>query len=131
MKRYPYDKSRIYLSAVITGLSIVLASMLLFREPVLMLFYFLLTLATTITTFLLKKRFYPLLTTEKSEAENQQHEEKQTAWKTLLPALSMLLAFLLVPLFLAWLLPDIWFILIVSFTSGVSISEILLYIQTR
>jgi uncharacterized protein (TIGR02246 family) len=54
------------------------------------------------------------------------------SWKILMLVFCMLLAALFVPLFLAWVLPsEAWFVLIVSFTSGVSIAEVLLYLHMR
>lgn len=129
-KGYPYSKSRVYLSAAIVILSVFLALTML--ETVSQLLYYLFsTLIATIATFLLKMRLYPLITSREPETENQT-ETNHAPWKALLLAFSMLLLFLLVPLLFAGLLTGpVWFILIVSFTSGVSISEIVFYFQTR
>lgn len=130
-KGYPYSKSRVYLSAAIVILSVFLALTML--ETVSQLLYYLFsTLIATVATFLLKMRLYPLITSQKLETEQDQTETNHAPWKALLLAFSMLLLFLLVPLLFAGLLTGpVWFILIVSFTSGVSISEIVFYFQTR
>ena len=131
MKRYPYSESRVYLSAVIAGLSIILALALLLGQPILMIYYFLSTIIATVITFLLKRRLYTFISTDKNEEKTRENEER-TPWKALLLALLMSLAFLVAPLLLAQILSGtVWFIMIASFTSGVSISEIILYLQMR
>ena len=131
MKRYPYPESRVYLSGVIAGLSIILALTLMLDQPLLMLYYSLSTMAATGVTLLLKKRLYTLLlndTDDKGTRETEDH----TPWKTLLLTLLMSMAFLIAPLLLTQILSaTVWFIMIISFTSGVSLSEIILYLQMR
>ena len=131
-KSYPYSKSRVYLSAVIAILSAFLALTLLSETVLLLLYYLFSTLIATVATFLLKMRLYPFIASQKLETERDQTEPNHAPWKALLLACSMLLLFLLIPLLLAGFLSGpIWFTLIVSFTSGVSISEIVFYFQTR
>ena len=131
MNRYPYPENRVYLSAAIAGLSIILALALLLNQPILTIYYFLSTIMFTATTFLLKRRLYTFLRMEKTEEKKRQTEER-TPWKALLLVLLMSLALLLGPLLFAEILSGpVWFIMIVSFTSGVSISEIVLYLQMR
>lgn len=129
-KGYPYSKSRVYLSAAIAILSVILALTLL-RENVSWLVYYLFsTFIATVATFLIKTRLYPIIMSQKLETEQDQNKANQAPWRTLLPAFSMMLLFLLVPLLLAGFLGGaIWFIVIVSFTSGVSLSEIVFYFQ--
>jgi hypothetical protein len=58
--------------------------------------------------------------------------EERTPWKALLLVFFMSLALFIAPLLSAQILGGpIWFIMIVGFTSGVSISEIILYLQMR
>lgn len=128
-ERYPYSKNRVILSAVIALLSTILALALLLRDTILMLYYFLAMILVAIVTFFLKKRFYPLLIAEKLQVEPE-NKLNGASWKTLLLAFFMLIGFIAVPLLLAgFLSASLWFIMITSFTSGVSISEIALYIQ--
>ena len=131
MKRYPYPEKRVYLSAAIAGLSIILALALLSNQPVLIIYYFFSTITFTVITFLLKKRLYTFILMDENE-ENSHKNEDRAPWKAMLLVLLMSLAFLIAPLLLAGILSGpIWFIMIVSFTSGVSISEIILYIRMR
>lgn len=129
-ERYPYSRNRVFLSAIIAILSTILALTLIISDIILMLYYFIGTSIVTIITFLLKKRLYLLLVTEnrKDETEN---EMKGSSWKMLLVAFTMLMGFIVIPLLLAGFLdPYLWFIMITSFMSGVSISEIAIYIQS-
>lgn len=131
MKRYPYPESRVYLSGVIAGLSIILALTLMLDQPLLMLYYFLSTLAATGVTLLLKRRLYTLLLND-ADDEGTREPEDRTPWKILLLTLLMSMAFLIAPLLLTQILSaTVWFIMIASFTSGVSLSEIILYLQMR
>ena len=131
MKRYPYPEKRVYLSAAIAGLSIILASALLSNQPILIIYYFFSTITFTVITFLLKKRLYTFILMDENE-ENADKNEDSAPWKAMLLVLFMSLALLVAPLLFAGILSGpIWFIMIVSFTSGVSISEIILYLQMR
>lgn len=131
MRRYPYPERRVYLSAVIAGLSIILALALLSSQPVRIVYYFLLTIIFTVITFLLKRRLYTLILMDKDEEESLKNEEG-TPWKALLLVFSMTLVSLIAPLLFAEILMGpVWFIMIISFTSGVSISEIVLYFRMR
>lgn len=127
-RSYPYPKSRVYLSVAIAILSVFLALTLLRENVFLLLNYLFLTLIATFATFLLKVHLYAFITSQKLETKESQTEMNHTPWKELLLAFIMLLLFLLVPLLLAGFVSGpIWFILLVSFTSGVSISEVVLY----
>lgn len=129
--QYPYSKNRVYVSVVIFLLSLVLVVTLLEGDLFLMLYYFISTFILTAATFLLKVRLYPLLTEEPTQTQPSKNEGEKTMWKTFLLALSMLIVAFLIPLLLAgFLSPVVWFILLISFTSGVSISEIIFYLKT-
>lgn len=130
IKRYPYTKRRVLLSAIIAAISTVFALSLLFYDTVLVLYYFFSTFIVAIITYFLKKRLYPLLITE-NQAKIES-ETKRSPWKMLLITFFMLVGFIGLPLLLAGLLSGpSWFIVITSFISGVNISEIVLYIQAR
>ena len=119
------------MSGVIAGLSIILALTLMLDQPLLMLYYFLSTLAATGVTLLLKRRLYTLLLND-ADDEGTREPEDRTPWKILLLTLLMSMAFLIAPLLLTQILSaTVWFIMIASFTSGVSLSEIILYLQMR
>jgi len=131
MKSYPYPEKRVYLSAVIAGLSIVLTSALLSNQPILIIYYFVSTIIFTVITFLLKKRLYTFILRDENE-ENADENEDRASWKAMLLVLLMSLAVFVAPLLLAGIISaPIWFIMIASFASGVSISEIILYLQMR
>lgn len=114
-------------------LSLILALMMLLNESILMLLYYsFFTIILTVATFLLKIWLYPFLTTEKSETEKNQAEKDRTPWKAILLVFSILIVLIIVPLLLArFLTGPLWFILILSFTTGVSISEVAIYFHTR
>ena len=132
-RRYPYSKSRVYLSTIMTISSLILALTLLLEESILMLlYYFFFTIILTVATFLLKVRLYAFLMREKFETEKNQARIDRTPWKALLLVFCMLIAFVTIPLLLAGFLSGVlWVILILGFTTGVSISEIVLYFHTR
>jgi len=133
-RRYPYSKNRVYLSIVIVVLSLLLVALVLQSYPALVLQYLiycsLSTLVFTIATFHLKRRLYPILA--ESQAEESETKTWPMTWKTLLLIFLMLIAPISVPLLLAGLLGGAgWFILMTSFISGVSFSEILFYLYAR
>lgn len=128
---YPYSKNRVYASFAIFLTSLVLAVLLLWGNLNLMLYYIASTIMMTIATFLVKTRLYVSMTRESSEEDPRQNKEDKTGWKMLIIALLMLIGAVAIPMVLAGLLSgESWFILMISFTSGVSISEIILYLQT-
>jgi hypothetical protein len=129
--RYPYSKNRVYVSFVIFVLSLVLVAMLLQDDPFVMLYYVVSTIILTFATFLLKTRLYPLITEQPTREQPRKNEGDKTSWRVLLLAFFIVVASFVIPLLLALILnPAIWFILILGFTSGVSISEIIFYLQT-
>ncbi len=127
--QYPYSTSRVFLSTIIALLSAFLALTLLMNDTIFVLYYCFLTSIATIITFILKKRLYPLLATDyQPDTDNS---TKQSTWKMLLAAAFMLIGAIVLPLLLAeFLSGPLWFVMITSFISGVSISEIALYLQT-
>lgn len=129
--KYPYSKSRVYFSVLISAFSLVLALQLL-PTPALILCYFASTAIIATITFLLKRRYFYTKTTEAHQTVADKNVEKRTSWKLLILFFSVMILILVSPLFLASFLdPNTWFILMVSLTSGVSISEILLYVYMR
>ena len=128
--QYPYSKNRVLLSALITILSTGLALTLLQYYLLWVLYYLLATLAITVITYVLKQRLYALMLTAQDNQTEDDKETKRSSWKSLLVAFVMLLGFVATPLLLAGFLdPTSWFILITGLMSGVSLSEIALYLQ--
>lgn len=131
-RSYPYSKSRVFFNAIVAILSAILAFTLLANDLALMLYYLLSTSLITIATFLLKTHLYPKISEQKFETELEQTETNHTPWRMLLLTLGTLIALLIVPLLLARILSGpIWFVLIVSFMSGTSISEIIFYLSYK
>ena len=129
-EQYPYSKNRVYLSGIIAVLSIALAFTLLSSNLLLMLCYFLATSALTFIIYHMKKRLYPRIITEEDQAEDES-QLKLTSSKMMLIIFLMLIGFISIPLLLAGFIGGAaWFIMITSFTSGVSISEVLLFIRS-
>lgn len=131
MKRYPYPENRVYLSAAIAALSIILALALSSNQPIVIIYYLFSTVVFTVATFLLKKQIYGLLSADKDDEKTSEAGER-TPWKAVLLVLFMSLAVIVAPLLLTQVLSAMaWFVLIVGFMSGVSISEVILYLQMR
>jgi L-asparagine transporter-like permease len=125
---YPYHKNRVYLSAVITLISVGLAITLLKEEFMLIIYYITLTFILTIISLLLKMRLYYMMEETKERQDETEIKPNSAAWKTLLYVLLISLTLFSFPLLLAGFLSGpLWFISIISFTSGVSISEIILF----
>jgi hypothetical protein len=128
-RQYPYSKNRVFLSVIIAALSTFLALTLLLSDLNSVLTYFFSTFIFAAITFFLKKRLYSYLITDDTQVENE-NERKSAPWKMLLITFLMLIGFIAIPMLLAGFVTGvIWFIVVTSFTSGVSISEIILYIQ--
>lgn len=129
-QQYPFSRKRVFLSAIIVILSALLALPLLSIDLFLVLYYFIGTFLFTAVTFSLKRRLYPKL--DSGNAESDDDEKGLSSWATFLITFFMLIGFIAIPMLLAGLLSGpAWFIVIVSFTSGVSLSEIILYLQSR
>jgi hypothetical protein len=132
---YPSRMSGVYLSSIVAVWSVILALLLLQNVP-LLAYYLLTTAIITASMFVLKMHLYtrPKLAETQTNKEQMsvKGEKRPGSWKTLMLVFCMLLAALFVPLFLAWVLPsEAWFVLIISFTSGISIAEVLLYLHMR
>lgn len=128
--KYPYSKSRIYLSVVLAVLSLVLALQLL-PTPVLILYYFASTFVIATIIFILKKRYFYTKKPETHQRVANENLENRISWKLLILLFSVMIIIMVFPLFLAPVHPYAWFILMVSLTSGISISEIILYVCMR
>ena len=130
--RYPYTRMRVYTSVVTFVLSIILVVLLLWNDLLHFAYYFISTLAVSSVVFLLEARFLSVAASRLSGESVSQAEKGASQWKRLLLLLAILLSSLIVPLLLAqFLTPEVWFVLLISFTSGASIAEIVFYVHTR
>ena len=128
--RYPHGKSRVYLSATLTVLSIILAFLAL-RSLLSFLYYLGLTIVLVAVVLVLKMRFFSVEMSESSDEESSETESKMQSWKSLLILFGVLIISILLPLLLARFHPEIWFIGLISYISGVSVAEILFFLITR
>jgi len=128
--RYPHGKIRVYLSATLTVLSIILAFLLL-RSLLSFLYYLGLTIVLVAVFLVLKMRFFSVEMSESSEEESSETASKMQNWKSLLILFGVLIISILLPLLLARFHPEIWFIGLISYISGVSVAEILFFLITR
>lgn len=130
-RKYPHSTSRFYLSALTALLSVILA-LLLLQDSILSLYYFVSTLLMTIITFILRTRLFSAGTPKHSEKELFETEKSDSTFGMLILMLFALLAFVVIPILLVRVLdPYTWFILIISLTSGVSIAEVLFYLNIK
>ena len=131
-RRYPHTSLRVYISAVTSALFVILAVLLLQSNLIYFLYYFICTFLIAATVFLLDIHFLLVRASKPSGEKILPTEKGASQWKAFLLLFCILLVSLIVPLFLAQVLsPEIWFVLIISFTSGTSIAEIFFYLRTR
>jgi len=129
--KYPYTRARVFISVATAALSVILAVLLLEGMPILLLYYILCTFLIAATIFMLNVRMLSIRM-KSLEEQSLQTEKGASQWKALILLFCMLLLFMFAPLLLTRVLsPEIWFIIIVSFTSGASIAEIFFYLKTR
>jgi len=131
-RRYPFSRTRVYISAVTSVLSVILAVLLLQGNLIHFLYYFICTLLIAPAIFVFNVRFLIAKASKPSREKILPTEKGASQWKTLLLLFGILIVSMIVPLFLAQVLPpEIWFVLIISFTSGASIAEVLFYFHMR
>jgi len=129
-RKYPANIAQLYLSVVTAVLSIALALMLL-ETLMLLLSYFITTFIVTAVTFFIKLHLLAIGTREAPETDTQ-YPKRTPRWKAPILFFLLLIVCIFLPLFLAGFLnPYVWFIFMVSFTSGLSIAEILLHIYIQ
>lgn len=130
--RYPYARARVYISVATAILSVILTALLLGKTPVWLLYYSICTFLIAAIIFMLNVRLLSIRLLKFSREERLQTDKGSSQWKALILLFGLLLVFLFVPLLLTRVLPpEIWFIIMASFTSGASIAEIFFYLQTR
>jgi len=132
-KRYPYSRNRVLINLGIAASSLILALILLSSDVISLLLYLMSTSVFVIVTLLLKRILYPKVIAADSGQEDLSGSDKPTPfWKTAIPAFLLLLGFVAAPLLLAGLVPGvIWFITMISFTTGIGVSEIVFYVQSK
>lgn len=128
--RYPHGKVRVYLSAIMTVLSIILA-LLLLKSLLSFLYYLGLTIVLIAVVLVLKIRFLRMEVSGAREENESETESKMQNWKSLLILFGVLIMSISLPLLLARFHPEIWFIGLISYISGVSVAEILFFLITR
>lgn len=135
--KYDFSKVRVYLNAAVAILAIVFSVSILTRllQIMLLAYYFGLTVVVTFLMFKIK-----VLLIFKAQETNQkkeqpfaigQIEDKTYAKKRQILFLMGLITLLLIlPLILVFVLePTYWFVSFTSFVTGVSLSEIVLYLS--
>lgn len=127
--KYPHGKVRVYWSVAITVSSTILA-LLVLKSPLLLLSYLIFTLILAAIVLLLKMRFLSMRRPDLSEESTETVSWAQR-WGPLLSLFVVMIAFVSLPLLLAKFNPQIWFVSLVSYSSGMSIAEALFFLKTR
>ena len=131
-RSYPYSSNRVLVNVIVAVLSLILALTLLSSDTILLLYYLAASSVFTIITLFLKRYLYRKVIAADSEHESEAENDKRSFWRTLLTTFLLLFAFIAAPLLLAGFLSgEIWFVIMVSFTTGIGISEIILVAQVR
>jgi len=129
---YPFSKARVYFNAI-SGLLVFSIStylLIVYSTFVLLAFYFALSLIVTLISFKLK--LHILHRMYKNELETVKEEtEKSQKWILILVAIGLVIALLLPVISTLFLDSAIWFVLFSGFVTGMSLSEIILYLQVR
>ena len=113
---YPYGKGRLYVSALTTVVSVMMA--ILLGTATVWAYYAIFTLLMTTFAFVVKVYIFSLRKTKEAGAK----------WRDLIIVFLLAIAFLFVPLFLVnFLEPQVWFALLLSLVSSLGFSEIALY----
>jgi len=121
-------KAKVYISATLATLSIVL-SLFVLTEIFLLLSYFVFTFLLTTVIVTLKIRF--LLARKSQSLKNVQEIKDNQKWKIILLSLFFIIALIAPVLSLAVLPPVSWFIGLNGFVSAVSLSEVVIFYYAR
>lgn len=120
------------MNVVAAVLAILLAVLMLQDHVQFLLYYLLLTIVMVAIVFTLRIRLPPLSMSEPTQEDLFETKKWTQRWKAPILMFIMLIVIFLTPLILAWALdPYIWFILMVGFITGFSVSEILFYLYIR
>ncbi len=127
---YPFGKKGVYISGVMSGISIVFAITLLRDDISALLLYFAFTSILVVVFFALK--FYLYSERIKGTLESGKEEPKKHRTLHLILLILIVTAVLLSPLIFSYTLDPVWWIISISgFVPGVSIPEILLFLYAR
>ncbi|RLI46019.1 hypothetical protein DRO69_04030 [Candidatus Bathyarchaeota archaeon] len=129
---YPFSKARVYFNAI-SGLVIFLISaylLIVYSTLVLLTFYLIFSAIVSFGSFKLK--LHLLYKMQKAELETFEEETgKSQKWLIILVAIALGIVLLLPVVSTLFLDPTIWFIIFSGFVTGMSFSEVLLYLQVR
>jgi len=133
--QYPSGMLGVYTSGILSMLSVVLAVLLLADKPWLLLYYLILSAFITAVVFTAKNYIISVRAAKQYKDNMVQTEEMKdggTRWSMLIVTFFGLLLIIVIPMALARFLdPAFWIILIVSFTTGVSVAEVFLYLHLK
>lgn len=129
---YPFSKGAVYWCAVIGVLSVATSLLILSAHIILLVFYF--GTATVMTfvivklklRYLLKKQLRSLESCDRKNIKLVQDPAKK--WRTILLVAGFIVIVMLAIISVGFLDPAIWFICLNSVVTGLSLSEVLLYI---
>lgn len=129
--QYNHKMSAVYLNAVTAIFATVLAFLILDSPYTWLLYYLLFTSIVTVVAFTFKNYLFKIQEPKFSGSEDKMSGQSRLTREMLLIFL-VFAACLFLPIFLAGVLdPYIWFIVLVSFTSGISTSEVIVYLHRR
>lgn len=125
--KYEFSMSRLYMDTATAVLSVILAFLILKDVDISLLLYYMLSVVLiTVIALVLKIRFSSVRGHEKDLAKE---EGEPIGLMKLLILFCVLTMFIMTPLLLVRFLPSsVWFILLISFISGVSLSDLLFYL---
>jgi len=133
--KYPFGTSGVYTSVILCLLSFVLAVLLLSEKPWFLPYYFIFSISIAVVVFVVKNYILSVRESrlyQNNTAEAQEEKEGGTRWGLLILAFLGLLLLIALPLALSnFLEPVLWVILLVSFSTGVSAAEFILYLYLR
>ncbi len=101
------------------------------KELISALYYVILTTFLAVIVLALKMRFSRTRLFESYEDEMDETQSSSPSRKPLLVLSVALFGVLLIPLLLARFQPELWLASLISYTSGVSIAEVLFFLITR
>lgn len=125
--KYEFSMSRLYMDTATAVLSVILAFLILKDVDISLLLYYMLSVVLiTVIALVLKIRFSSVRGHEEDLAKE---EGEPIGLMKLLILFCVLTMLIMTPLLLVRFLPSsVWFILLISFISGVSLSDLLFYL---
>ncbi|MEM2111405.1 MAG: hypothetical protein QXX08_05960 [Candidatus Bathyarchaeia archaeon] len=130
---YPFSRKWVYASAFLAFLSITFTVVMLKDYLFAIILYFVFVSALTLVILAFKSRFYSKREKEMREFQPIEPEEKTSIWtKSFVLLMLLTLMAFLSPLFLSFLLPPEWWIIVISgFIPAMSIPEVILYLYSK